>query len=232
MLSNYYRYQWSDGHTNRENHLHVFNVFYRDSLVGYQASPRGGTVGVTVGQGVGGNRVTLKGEAVTVFRGLFRRWFMHTKRVKGYAIPFLVPYLGDDKSLPLVGFPRQNPVMLLARDWCKNSSGDRNMHRWGVGMLEPCPLTAIWPRNVWSPEVIPWSNVERMLVALSLSKVRSTEWIFMVKKMGNAEWRLLCLYIVKKYVRYKVYSSHTDLRPPQFACHTYGKFKAFFPALP
>lgn len=54
-------------------HYILLIVFHRDTLMGYQASPRGGTVGVTVGQGAEGNRVTLKGEAVTVFRGLFRR---------------------------------------------------------------------------------------------------------------------------------------------------------------
>lgn len=60
----------------------------RNTLVGYQASPRGGTVRVTyipgtekadvdntVRQGTGqaSGRVKLEGKAVTVFRGLFRR---------------------------------------------------------------------------------------------------------------------------------------------------------------
>ncbi|CAN0176643.1 unnamed protein product [Ectocarpus fasciculatus] len=46
----------------------------RSSMVGYQASPRGGTVRVTVGlQNEGDDRVILEGKAVSVFRGLFRR---------------------------------------------------------------------------------------------------------------------------------------------------------------
>lgn len=45
----------------------------RDSLKGYQASARGGTVRATVCRGDEEGRVLLKGKAVTVFHGFFRR---------------------------------------------------------------------------------------------------------------------------------------------------------------
>ncbi|CAM9592686.1 unnamed protein product [Ectocarpus sp. 4 AP-2014] len=46
----------------------------RRCMVGYQASPRGGTVRATVGlKSEGDGRVVLEGKAVSVFRGLFRR---------------------------------------------------------------------------------------------------------------------------------------------------------------
>lgn len=45
----------------------------RDSLKGYQASARGGAVRATVYRGEDEGRVLLKGKAVTVFHGFFRR---------------------------------------------------------------------------------------------------------------------------------------------------------------
>eukprot|EP00752_Nemacystus_decipiens_P014708 g13098.t2 len=45
----------------------------KESVVGYQASARGGTVRATMAKKEGADRVVLEGKAVTVFRGLFRR---------------------------------------------------------------------------------------------------------------------------------------------------------------
>lgn len=56
----------------------AFAFIHRDSLVGYQASARGGKVRVKIVQEEENVRVLLQGQAVTVFRGLFRRPAMTT----------------------------------------------------------------------------------------------------------------------------------------------------------
>lgn len=64
---------------------------HRDTLEGHQDSRRGGTVRVSVGRGDKSGRVTLKGKAVTVSRGLFRRWGMTRECAMKY-IAFGIPF--------------------------------------------------------------------------------------------------------------------------------------------